>query len=140
MNKRELKTLIKEVIDEEKRFAVTIDFFVYAKDKDLAKLEAEKIIELLNRKFDNKASIQDITPIEFGEMKEEVKKWIPKDMKRGELHKRLGIPEDKDIPLALIDEKIKMLQKRAKGDKKLNVDDSKFLHQLIAAKNLKHIK
>jgi len=40
----------------------------------------------------------------------------------------------------LIDEKIKMLQKRAKGDKKLNADDSKFLHQLIAAKNLKHIK
>ncbi len=43
---------------------------------------------------------------------EEVKKWIPKDLVKGGLHRMLGVPMDKPIPMG-------MLQKAAKAVSKL---------------------
>jgi len=71
----------------------------------------------------------------------EEKKWIQKaGMKRGALHDRLGIPEEDTIPISVINRHIKQLEKKAEGDKKLDDDDSKFLKQLIAAKNMKELE
>jgi len=71
----------------------------------------------------------------------EEKKWIQKaGMKKGALSDRLGIPEEDDIPMSVINRHIKILEKKSEGDKKLSADDSKFLHQLIAAKNMKEAK
>lgn len=67
-------------------------------------------------------------------------KWIPKDMKKGALSKKLGIPEEKNIPMEVINKKIAALRKKGEGDKKLTAAESKTLHQLIAAKNMKKIK
>jgi len=67
-------------------------------------------------------------------------KWIPSDMKKGALSKKLGVPEEKNIPMSVINKKIAVLRKKGEGDKKLSAEDSKTLHQLIAAKNMKKIK
>lgn len=70
----------------------------------------------------------------------EADKWIPSDMEKGALHKRLGIPEDDMIPMATINAEIAKLHKKSEGDKKLNADELKFMRQLVAAKNMKKIK
>lgn len=76
--------------------------------------------------------------IKLNKLNEE--KWIPKKMKKGALSRELGIPEDEDIPMSVINKKIKTLQKKAEGDKKLSASESKLLHRLMAAKNMKSIK
>ncbi len=74
------------------------------------------------------------------ELTEDSEKWMQEAFKRkGLLHKRLGIPEDQEIPLELINSKIAKLRKKGEGDKKLSAEDSKFLKQLIAAKTGKKI-
>lgn len=70
------------------------------------------------------------------ELNESKKKWIPK-MKKGALHKKLGIPEDEKIPLSLINKEIARLQKLAEGDTKLSKEDAKLLKELVLAKTLK---
>jgi len=58
------------------------------------------------------------------------KKWIPKKLEEGALHKYFNIPEDEKIPTDLIDSKYKELQEKSKGDKKLNVKESKLFKRL----------
>jgi hypothetical protein len=64
-------------------------------------------------------------------------KWIQKtDMKKGALHKKLGIPEGKKIPKSKLNSIKKELTAKAKGDKKLSAADSKLLKQVNMALTL----
>jgi len=74
-------------------------------------------------------------------VKEGKEKWIQKTkMHKGELHKKLGIPEGDKIPVAKLKSLKKELQGKAEGDKKLSASDSKLLKQVNLALNLKSIK
>lgn len=74
-------------------------------------------------------------------VKEAKEKWIQKtDMKKGALHKKLGIPEDDKIPQAKLKSLKKELMKKGEGDKKLSDADSKLLKQVNLALTLKDIK
>jgi hypothetical protein len=69
------------------------------------------------------------------------KKWIQKtDMKKGALHKKLNVPEDKKIPKNLLNKLKKELMAKGKGDKKLSAADSKLLKQVNLALTLKTVK
>lgn len=75
------------------------------------------------------------------EMKEDDDKWIQKtDMKKGALHKKLGVPEGDKIPQAKLKSLKKELMKKGEGDKKLTAADSKLLKQVNLALTLKDIK
>jgi hypothetical protein len=68
-------------------------------------------------------------------------KWIQKtNMKKGGLHKALGIPEDKKIPKSKLNSIKKDLMSKAKGDKKLSDADSKLLKQVNMALTLGGLK
>ena len=70
------------------------------------------------------------------ESKEDMK-WIQKtEMKKGSLHKTLGIPEGKKIPKSKLNSIKKDLMIKAKGDKKLSASDSKLLKQVNLALTL----
>jgi hypothetical protein len=72
----------------------------------------------------------------LNEAKEE--KWIQDtDMKKGTLHKKLGIPEDEKIPLEVINSKIKEIKDKYKKDEKMSSADRKFIEELNLAKTLK---
>lgn len=74
-------------------------------------------------------------------VKEGKEKWIQKTkMKKGALHKKLGIPEDETIPVSKLKSLKKELQGKAKGDKKLSASDLKLLKQVNMALNLKSLK
>ena len=76
-------------------------------------------------------------------VKEETKekKWIQKtDMKKGALHKKLGVPEGDKIPQAKLKSLKKELMKKGEGDKKLSAADSKLLKQVNLALTLKRLK
>jgi hypothetical protein len=76
-------------------------------------------------------------------VKEETKekKWIQKtDMKKGALHKKLGVPEGDKIPQAKLKSLKKELMKKGEGDKKLSAADSKLLKQVNLALTLKGLK
>ena len=74
-------------------------------------------------------------------VKEAKEKWIQKtDMKKGALHKKLGVPEGDKIPQAKLKSLKKELMKKAEGDKKLSAADSKLLKQVNLALTLKGIK
>jgi hypothetical protein len=67
----------------------------------------------------------------------EDKKWIQKtEMKKGSLHKTLGIPEGQKIPKSKLNSIKKDLMSKAKGDKKLSATDSKLLKQVNLALTL----
>jgi hypothetical protein len=69
------------------------------------------------------------------------KKWIQKtDMKKGVLHKKLGVAEGDKIPQAKLKALKKELMKKGEGDKKLSAADSKLLKQVNLALTLKDIK
>ena len=69
------------------------------------------------------------------------KKWIQKtDMKKGALHKKLGVPEGDKIPQAKLKSLKKELMKKGEGDKKLSAADSKLLKQVNLALTLKGLK
>jgi hypothetical protein len=71
----------------------------------------------------------------------EDKKWIQKtEMKKGSLHKTLGIPEGQKIPKSKLNSIKKDLMSKAKGDKKLSASDSKLLKQVNLALTLGSIK
>ena len=75
------------------------------------------------------------------QVKEAKEKWIQKtDMKKGALHKKLGIPEGDKIPQAKLKSLKKELMKKAEGDKKLSAADSKLLKQVNLALTLKSVK
>lgn len=74
-------------------------------------------------------------------VKEAKEKWIQKtDMKKGALHKKLGVPEGDKIPQAKLKSLKKELMKKAEGDKKLSAADLKLLKQVNLALTLKGIK
>jgi hypothetical protein len=67
----------------------------------------------------------------------EDKKWIQKtEMKKGSLHKTLGIPEGQKIPKSKLNSIKKDLMAKSKGDKKLSAADSKLLKQVNLALTL----
>ena len=75
------------------------------------------------------------------EMKEDDDKWIQKThMKKGALHKKLGIPEGDKIPQSKLKSLKAELHKKSEGDKKLSVADSKLLKQVNLALTLKSVK
>jgi len=64
-------------------------------------------------------------------------KWIQKtEMKKGSLHKTLGIPEGQKISKSKLNSIKKDLMIKAKGDKKLSASDSKLLKQVNLALTL----
>jgi len=68
-------------------------------------------------------------------------KWIQKtDMKKGALHKKLGIPDGQKIPKSKLNSIKKDLMAKAKGDKKLSAADSKLLKQVNMALTLGGLK
>jgi len=70
----------------------------------------------------------------------EEEKWMQDAVKRpGALHKKLGIPEDQEIPMELINKKLAELKKKSEGDKTLSKEDLRFQRQLNFAKNAKNI-
>ena len=74
-------------------------------------------------------------------VKEAKEKWIQKtDMKKGALHKRLGVPEGDKIPVAKLNSLKKELMKKGEGDKKLSASDLKLLKQVNLALTLKSVK
>jgi hypothetical protein len=75
------------------------------------------------------------------QVKEAKEKWIQKTgMKKGALHKKLGIPEGDKIPQSKLKSLKVELEKKAKGDKKLSVSDSTLLKQVNLALTLKSVK
>jgi len=74
-------------------------------------------------------------------VKESEEKWIQKThMKKGALHKKLGVPEGDKIPQAKLKSLKKELMKKGEGDKKLSAADSKLLKQVNLALTLKSVK
>ena len=74
-------------------------------------------------------------------VKEAKEKWIQKTkMKKGALHKKLGVPEGDKIPQAKLKSLKKELMKKGEGDKKLSAADSKLLKQVNLALTLKGLK
>ena len=72
------------------------------------------------------------------EMKEDDDKFIQKiHMKKGALHKKLGIPEGDKIPQSKLKSLKAELHKKSEGDKKLSAADSKLLKQVNLALTLK---
>jgi hypothetical protein len=70
-------------------------------------------------------------------VKEAEEKWIQKTgMKKGTLHKKLGIPEGNKIPKSKLNSLKKELMAKAKGDKKLSAADSTLLKQVTLALTL----
>ena len=68
-------------------------------------------------------------------------KWIQKtDMKKGALHKKLGVPEGDKIPVSKLKSLKAELHKKSEGDKKLSPADSKLLKQVNLALTLKSVK
>jgi hypothetical protein len=75
------------------------------------------------------------------QVKEQKEKWIQKtDMKKGALHKKLGVPEGDKIPESKLKSLKKELMKKGEGDKKLSASDSKLLKQVNLALTLKSVK
>lgn len=74
-------------------------------------------------------------------VKESKEKWIQDtDMKKGTLHKKLGIPEGDKIPVSKLKSLKKELIKKSEGNKKLSAADSKLLKQVNLALTLKSVK
>ena len=75
------------------------------------------------------------------QVKEAEEKWIQKTgMKKGALHKKLGVPEGDKIPQSKLKSIKKELMKKGEGDKKLSAADSKLLKQVNLALTLKSVK
>jgi hypothetical protein len=71
----------------------------------------------------------------------EKEKWIQKtDMKKGALHKKLGVPEGEKISVAKLKKLKSELAKKAEGKKKLSPEDRKLSKQVNLAMTLKDIK
>jgi len=64
--------------------------------------------------------------------------WIPKDLVKGDLHKKLNISEKEDIPVSKINAEADRLKKKYEDtDEKWDKDDLKFFRQLNFAKVMK---
>jgi len=75
------------------------------------------------------------------QVKEAEEKWIQKTgMKKGALHKKLGVPEGDKLPQSKLKSLKKELMKKGEGDKKLSAADSTLLKQVTLALTLKSVK
>lgn len=71
----------------------------------------------------------------------EEKKWIQKtEMKKGALHKKLGVPDGDKIPVSKLKSLKAELSKKSEGKKKLSDADAKLLKQVNLALTLKGLK
>ena len=63
--------------------------------------------------------------------KERKKKWMQAAVKKpGALSKALGVPEEENIPMSLLQKKKTQLSKEAEGDKKLSANERKLLQRI----------
>ena len=63
--------------------------------------------------------------------KERKKKWMQAAVKKpGALSKALGVPEEENIPMSLLQKKKTQLSKKAEGDKKLSANERKLLQRI----------
>lgn len=100
-----------------------------------AKEEGEDSFEVDGKTYPVKESVKK------KETKEEEEKWIQKTkMKKGALHKKLGVPEGDKIPKTKLKSLKKELMKKGEGDKKLSAADAKLLKQVNLALTLGGIK
>lgn len=73
------------------------------------------------------------------EVLKEQEKWIQKaNLKKGALHRDLGIKQGEKIPMSVINSKLAMLKRKAKGDKKLSAKDQRLRRRLQFAKNVRN--
>jgi hypothetical protein len=111
-------------------------------ETDWTKLEEDEATEgnaftgaLANAKKSGKDSFE-VDGKEYN-VNESEDKWIQKtNMKKGGLHKALGIPEGNKIPKSKLNSIKKDLMSKAKGDKKLSAADAKLLKQVNMALTL----
>jgi len=102
-------------------------------NKKQIKSDKELLFEMMVKINSNYKPTESI----LNEAKKE-EKWIQDtDMKKGTLHKKLGIPEDEKIPLETINNKIKEIKAKYKKDEKMSSADRKFIEELNLAKTLK---
>ena len=74
-------------------------------------------------------------------VKEGKEKWIQDTkMRKGALHKKLGIPEGEKLSVSKLNKIKKDLMKKGEGDKKLSAEDSKLLKQVNLALTLRDVK
>lgn len=67
--------------------------------------------------------------------------WMSKiKIDKGALSKELGIPEEENIPISLLQKKKRELQKKAEGDAKLSKKELRLLRRINFALNLKKMK
>lgn len=65
-------------------------------------------------------------------------KWMQKatnPKEKGELHRKLNIPEDQEIPTEKLEAAKRRIQNKSKGDKKLSESDRELLSQIQFALN-----
>jgi hypothetical protein len=71
-------------------------------------------------------------------LRESEDKWMQDAVEdKGALSKRLGIPEDENIPMERINKEIEKLDKKYKEGEKMSADDREFKRQLVLAKTFK---
>lgn len=71
----------------------------------------------------------------------EEEKWIQKTkMKKGALHKQMGVPEGEKLSKSELEKTKSKLMKKAEGDKKLSKEDSKMLKRANLALTLGKLK
>lgn len=71
------------------------------------------------------------------------KKWMQKAVnpkEKGELRKKLNVPEGETIPMSLLQSKKKELQEKSKGDKRLTESERELLGQIQFAINARKSK
>lgn len=97
--------------------------------------------KLRKTKKGEKFNLDGKTYTDTSNIDESKEKWIQKTkMKKGALHKKLGVPEGDKIPQSKLKSLKKDLMKKAEGDKKLSPADSKLLKQVNLALTLKDVK
>lgn len=113
--------------------------------KDIEESETEEgnafTDKLRKTKKGEKFNLDGKTYTDTSNIDESKEKWIQKTkMKKGALHKKLGVPEGDKIPQSKLKSLKKDLMKKAEGDKKLSPADSKLLKQVNLALTLKDVK
>jgi len=79
--------------------------------------------------------------LNFEEFLTEKKKWMQEafSKKKGSLHKALGVAEDEEIPMSVINKKLNALKKKAESEDKLTKSELSLLRKLNLAKTAKKI-
>lgn len=97
-----------------------------------------KILAKLGEDLDSAGCVVEADFVDAMLKKIAEKKWMQKAVnpkEKGELHRKLNIPEDEKIPTSVLEEKKKKLQEKGKGDKKLLKSERETLQQIQFALN-----